>query len=45
MFEDFAIRVLQAAAKVKKAAESLGRSWDAAHRIMEAAIERGLQRR
>jgi transposase len=45
MFEAFAIRVLQAAANVKRAAELLGLSWDAAHRIMEAAVERGLQRR
>ena len=45
MFEAFAIRVLQAAANVKKAAELLGLSWDAAHRIMEAAVQRGLQRR
>lgn len=45
MFEAFVIRVLQAAANVKKAAELLGLSWDAAHRIMEAAVQRGLQRR
>jgi transposase len=45
MFEAFAIRVLQASANVKKAAELLGLSWDAAHRIMETAVDRGLQRR
>ena len=45
MFEAFAIRVLQAAANVKRAAQLLGLSWDAAHRILEAAVERGLQRR
>lgn len=45
MFEAFAIRVLQSAANVKKAAELLGLSWDAAHRVMAAAVERGLERR
>jgi transposase len=45
MFEAFAIRVLQSAANVKKAAELLGLSWDAAHRIMAVAVDRGLQRR
>ena len=45
MFEAFAIRVLQSAANVKKAAELLGLSWDSAHRIMTAAVARGLERR
>ena len=45
MFEAFAIRVLQSAANIKKAAALLGLSWDAAHRIMQAAVERGLERR
>jgi transposase len=45
MFEAFAIRVLQSAANVKKAAELLGLSWDAAHRIMATAVARGLERR
>jgi transposase len=45
MFEAFAIRVLQSAANVKKAAELLGLSWDATHRIMVAAVDRGLERR
>jgi transposase len=45
MFEAFAIRVLQSAANVKKAALLLGLSWDAAHRIMAAAVDRGLERR
>lgn len=45
MFEAFAIRVLQSAANVKRAAELLKISWKAAHRIMEGAVERGLDRR
>lgn len=45
MFEAFAIKVLQAASNVKRAAELLGLSWDSAHAIMERAVERGLQRR
>ena len=45
MFEAFAIKVLQAASNVKKAAELLKLSWDTAHTIMDRAVERGLERR
>ena len=45
MFEAFAIRVLQSAANTKKAAELLGLSWGAVQRIMDAAVDRGLERR
>lgn len=45
MFEAFAIRVLQSAANVKRAAELLNISWKAAHRIMQDAVDRGLERR
>ena len=45
MFEAFAIRVLNAASNVKKAAELLGLSWDTAHTLMERAVARGLARR
>jgi transposase len=45
MFEAFAIRVLQAAANVKKASELIGLSWDATHAIIARAVARGLDRR
>ena len=45
MFEAFAIKVLQAAANVKRAAELLGLNWDAVHSIIERAVDRGLERR
>jgi len=45
MFEAFAIRVLQAAANVSRAAALLGLSWETAHTIMADGVERGLQRR
>lgn len=45
MFEAFAIKVLQAAANVKRAAELLGLSWDAVHSIIERGVDRGLKRR
>lgn len=45
LFEAFAIKVLQAAANVKRAAELLGLSWDAMHSIIERAVDRGLERR
>ena len=45
MFEAVAIKVLQAAANVKRAAELLGMSWDAMHSIIERAVDRGLNRR
>lgn len=45
MFEAFAIKVLQAAANVKRAAALLGLSWDAVHSIIERAVDRGIDRR
>jgi len=45
MFEAFAIKVLQSASNVKKAAELLRLSWETAHTIMQRAVERGLERR
>mgnify|MGYP001350224873 CR=1 FL=1 len=45
LFGAFAVRVLQAAHNVKRAAALLGLDWDCVHRIMERAVERGLARR
>ena len=45
MFEAFAIRVLQAASSVDRARGLLKLSWDAVHRILERAVERGVERR
>ena len=45
MFEAFAIKVLQAANNVRKAAELLKVSWETAHTIMGRAVNRGLERR
>lgn len=45
LFEALAIKVLQAASSVKRAAELLGLGWDAMHSIIERAVERGLERR
>jgi transposase len=45
MFESFAIRVLQAAANVSRAAELLRLSWDSVHCLIERAVQRGLDRR
>ena len=45
LFEALAIKVLQAASSVKKAAELLNIGWDSMHAIVERAVERGLQRR
>lgn len=45
LFEAFAIEVLRAASSVKQACELLGIGWDAAHTIMERAVERGCARR
>lgn len=45
MFEALAIEVIQACGNVKAAAELLGLDWDSVHRIMERAVERGLERR
>lgn len=45
LFEAFAIRVLQACGNVKSAAQLIGLDWNSIHRIMERAVERGLDRR
>jgi transposase len=45
LFERFAIDVLLASASVSQACGLLGIGWDAAHQIMERAVERGLDRR
>lgn len=45
MFEGFAIQMLQCASSVSKACEFMGIDWEAAHRIMERAVERGLEAR
>jgi transposase len=45
LFEALAIRVILAAANTKKGAGLLGISWNAAHRIMQASVQRGLTRR
>ena len=45
MFEAFAIQVIQACGNVKNAAGLLGWDWDSVQRIMERAVERGLERR
>jgi transposase len=45
MFEAFAIQVIQACGNVKSAAGLLGLDWDSVHRIMERAVDRGLERR
>ncbi len=43
MFEAFAIHVIEACGNVKSAAVLLGLDWDSVHRIMERAVERGLE--
>jgi transposase len=45
LFEAFAIAALKACGTISGAKELLGIGWDAAHRIMERAVERGLERR
>lgn len=40
-----AVRVRQAADNVKRAAALLGLDWDGVRRILERAVERGLERR
>jgi transposase len=45
LFEAFAVRVLQAASNVKRAADLLGLDWNGVQRIMEHAVQRGLARR
>ena len=45
LFEAFAIRVLKASSSIEKGRRLLGLSWEAAQRIMNSAVERGLDRR
>jgi len=45
MFESFAIRVLQAAASTEQARVLLNLSWKSVQRIMDRAVERGLEER
>jgi len=45
MFEAFAVAVLQSAASMQEACALLGIGWEAAHRLMERAVARGLDRR
>lgn len=45
LFEKFAIQVLLACQNITAAQGLLGLSWDQLHRIMERAVERGLERR
>jgi transposase len=45
LFEAFAIRVLKASSSIEKGRRLLGLGWEAAQRIMNAAVERGLERR
>lgn len=45
LFEAFAVQVLQSCGNVKRAAALLRVDWESAHRIMQRAVERGLQRR
>lgn len=45
MFENFVIQMLQCASSVSKACEFLKIDWEAAHRVMERAVERGLEAR
>ena len=44
-FEVFRVEVLRAARSLSEACELLSISWDQAHRIMERAVERGLEGR
>jgi len=45
MFEAFAIRVLQNSRSISQACELLKLDWSGAHRIMERAVDRGMERR
>jgi transposase len=45
MFEAFAIEVLLACGQIKSAAKLLKLDWDSVQRIMQRAVERGLERR
>jgi transposase len=44
-FEAFGVEVLRAAGSLSDACELLSISWDQAHRLMERAVARGLERR
>ena len=45
LFEAFAVEVLQAASSIERARALLKLSWRSAHKIMQRAVERGLERR
>jgi len=45
LFEAFAIRVLRASSSIEKGRQLLGLGWEAAQKIMDHAVERGLERR
>lgn len=45
MFEAIAVRVLQNSRSLSQACELMKLDWSSAHRIMERAVERGLERR
>ena len=45
MFEAVALKVLRAAANIKRAAELLGLNCDAMHSVIRRAVDRGLTRR
>jgi transposase len=45
LFEAFAIEVLEAASSVERARVLLGLSWGSVQKIMDRAVERGLERR
>ena len=45
MFEALAIELIQACGNVKSAAGLLGLDWDSVHRIVQRAVQRGLERR
>jgi transposase len=45
LFEAFAIEILQASRSIEQAREVLGLGWDSLMAVVEAAVERGLDRR
>jgi transposase len=45
LFEAWAVRVLQASESVKAGCQLLRLHWESGHRIMERAVQRGLERR
>jgi transposase len=45
LFEAFAIRVLIASSSIEKGRRLLGLGWEASQKIMNSAVERGLERR